>query len=133
MTTKRHESPIVYKVMRIAAAVYGVLVTVSSVGAFMAADESPQQKLLDAALVLYGLLLIAPHRWTVRDPWYRAKLYALMLGALWSAWASLTALSAFATGDRPWPIVPIALLFITVGLAAPLTLILRRRRVILPE
>ena len=122
-----------YRVMRVAAAVYGVLVTVSSVGALMAPDETREQRLLDVALILYGLLLIAPHRWTVRDPWYKLKLYALMLGALWSLWASLTALSAFASGDRPWPIVPIALLFITVGLAAPLTLILHRRRGILPE
>jgi hypothetical protein len=122
-----------YRVMRMAAAVYGVLVTASSVGALLAPDEGPQQRLLDAALILYGLLLIAPHRWTIRDPWYRVKLYALMLGALWSVWASLSALSAFASGDRPWPIIPIALLFVTVGLAAPLTLILHRRRGILAK
>lgn len=86
-----------------------------------------RQLLYDGALFFYGLLLLAPHRWFLRQPFFSGKMLCLSIGVLWAAYIFLFSVVDFGRGKKSWLIVPFTFTFVLVALLAPFTLLLKRR------
>ena len=86
-----------------------------------------RQILFDGALFLYSLLLLAPHRWFLRQPFFAGKMILLGIGVLWAAYIFLFSVVDFGHGKKSWLIVPFTFIFVLVALLAPFTLWLKRR------
>ena len=126
----------IYWILRVSAVILGLLMISSSLSSLVFPDiihsEAPyrlawQQIILDIAFLIYGLLLLVPHRWFIRNPLFIGKLLLLGIGVLWFFYVAVTSFLEFSQGRKHWLIVPVSIAMILLGLIAPLSLVLKKR------
>lgn len=81
-----------------------------------------QQLIFDFALLLYGLSLLAPHRWFLRQPLFNAKMLVFLIGLLWTAYLFSLSFLDFTSGEKSLLVVLLGFIFILMATVAPFTL-----------
>ena len=124
-----------YRVVRVGLALFGAYLVSLSLFALLYPDiiysESPRPSWpnrLDAALMLYGLLLIVPHRWLNQPLVFPFALLVYALGIVWAAYVSVSSLIGLVQGRLSWLSLPAVITFMLLTLLAPVALMMHRRR-----
>ena len=91
------------------------------------AGRSSWPNRLDAALMLYGLLLIVPHRWLNQPLVFPFALLVFALGIVWAAYVSISGLIGLVRGQQSWFSLPALIIFLLLALLAPVALMMHRR------
>jgi hypothetical protein len=129
------ENRTIYWLIRIPLAAYGLLLVATvPVGLLFpeivyseTPNVPPWQFVREIDLLGYGLLLLLPHRWFMRVPLYILKLVFLSYGVFREFYMLATGVIGFVQGKKHWPIVPVALMLVLLALAAPLSIIMKKR------
>jgi len=91
-----------------------------------------QQILFDVILLFYGLLLLAPHRWFLRQPFFIGKMLFLSVGFFWAAYGFFS-IVYFGRSEKNWFIITFSSIVVLLTLLAPFTLVFKRRSHIAEE
>jgi hypothetical protein len=83
--------------------------------------------LISSLTLLYGLLLVAPHRWTPHGSGYVLKLIGLMIFGGWMIWVSTSATLGYLSGKKHWAVIPVVVIAAVAAIGGPLTLVWRSR------
>lgn len=124
-----------YYPLRAALALLGLFLISSALLSFLYPDivhsESRrpvwQNTLLNAAFLLYGLLLLVPYRRLTQSFMFPVALFVFALGVLWAAYACVSGLAGLVQGRKGWLILPLSGLFVALAVGAPVALMMRRR------
>lgn len=93
------------------------------------AGRSSWPNRLDAALMLYGLLLIVPHRWLNQPLVFPFAVLVFALGIVWAAYVCISGFIGLVRGQQSWLSLPGLIIFMLLALLAPVALMMHRRRV----
>ena len=120
-----------YYILRVCSALLGVFfVSLSLLSLLYAATGSQRSSWPNssqAALMLYGLLLIVPHRWLNQPLVFPFTLIVFALGILLTAYVGLSGVMGFVQGRNGWLILLESIILMLFALFAPAALVMHRR------
>jgi hypothetical protein len=76
--------------------------------------------------LIYGVLLIMPHRWSAKNITYYFKLIILSFASIWLIYICIEGIFEYVAGRKHWAIIPTCIAFLILAASAPLSLIMRK-------